>query len=250
MERQLAYMRRVSSHWAGREDKAIEHMTRNSKRVRDLLDRYRPIRDDDRVLEVGSGAMGLVFYFGTKGAVGIDPLAGHYISLFPAWQPLATTIGAPGEDIPFKDGAFDVVLSDNVIDHADNPAKIVAEITRVLKVGGILYLTVHIHHPLYHVASNVYGAMRALGSPWEVGPFADHTVHLTRASAERLFAGLPLQILSMTDNLEETKRRTAETPPRHMGDRLKRVFLKNVTFEVIATRTAGTGRASRASSFG
>jgi hypothetical protein len=33
-----------------------------------------------------------------------------------------------------------------------------------------------------------------------------------------------------------TRRRTAETPPRHPGDRLKRLFYKNVTLEVIAIR--------------
>jgi ubiquinone/menaquinone biosynthesis C-methylase UbiE len=38
------------------------------------------------------------------------------------------TVSALGECLPFPDGAFDVVLCDNVIDHAKSPAATVAEL--------------------------------------------------------------------------------------------------------------------------
>src|SRR5262249_60815876 len=91
----------------------------------------------------------------------------------------AKPIQAFGESPPFDDASFDVVLSDNVVDHARSPARIVAELVRVLAPGGILYFTVHVHHPLYGHVSRVHGAWRALGIPFEIGPFADHTVHLS-----------------------------------------------------------------------
>src|SRR3712207_7148876 len=50
-----------------------------------------------------------------------------YAVLFPAWQGRARTIAAGGEALPFDDGAFDVVLCDNVVDHATNPRRIVEE---------------------------------------------------------------------------------------------------------------------------
>ena len=72
--------------------------------------------------------------------------------------------------------------------------------------------------------------------PFEITPFADHTVHLTIESARRLFAGLPLRIARESDTIEQAKREGSGLPVRHMGDRLKRWFFKNARWEVIAVR--------------
>lgn len=45
-----------------------------------------------------------------------------------------------GENLPFKPESFDVVISNQVIEHVKDPKKCVLEIFRVLKEGGILYL--------------------------------------------------------------------------------------------------------------
>ena len=235
-ERQLEYMYRRAVKLAEREELVMTNMATRSRLVRDRLSRHRPIADEDKVLEVGSGATGLIFHFGTSDAIGIDPLADHCAILFPAWQRRARILAAEGENLPFGDGTFDVVLSDNVIDHAERPAQIVREMTRVLQPGGILYLTVNIHHPIYHLSSRLYGAWKALGLPFEVTPMADHTVHLTACAARRLVSSLPLRIVEETSTLDENRRRAAENPPRHLGDRLKRLFYKNVNLKVIAIR--------------
>jgi hypothetical protein len=75
-----------------------------------------------------------------------------------------------------------------------------------------------------------------MGVPYEVGPFADHTVHLTVAAAADLFENLPLQILSSKSNIDEARARARKHPPRHVGDRFKRVFFKNALYEVVARR--------------
>ncbi|HEY8412330.1 MAG TPA: hypothetical protein VIK76_13040, partial [Pyrinomonadaceae bacterium] len=74
------------------------------------------------------------------------------------------------------------------------------------------------------------------GVPFEIGPFADHTTHLTLDAASRLFGRLPLEILSETTNIDETRARARKQFPRHLGDRLKRVFFKNALYEVVARR--------------
>jgi hypothetical protein len=89
---------------------------------------------------------------------------------------------------------------------------------------------------MYAVAAGVHSSWRAVGVPFEVGPFADHTTHLTPEAAENLFQNLPLQILSAKSNVEDTKARARKQPPRHAGDRLKRVFFKNALYEVVARR--------------
>ena len=236
LERQLAYQQRKAVHVRGREEEIIAAMKRSSQRVRELLETFQPIKTDARVIEVGSGAHGLIFYFGSQHRIGVDPLAVSYGSLFPGWQRRASTVAAVGESLPFPDESFDVVLCDNVVDHAGSPRRIVGELVRILTPGGLLYFTVNIHHPLYAVAAGVHSGWRAVGVPYEVGPFADHTTHLTPDAAAALFHDQPLQILSATSNVDEAKARARNRPPRHVGDRLKRVFFKNALYEVVARR--------------
>ena len=236
LERQLAYQRRKAEHVRGREEEIIAAMTRTSRRVRDLLESFQPIKPDARVIEVGSGAHGLIFCFGSQLGIGVDPLAVSYGGLFPRWQGRAQTVAAVGESLPFANESFDVVLCDNVVDHAESPERIVGELVRILVPGGLLYFTVNVHHPVYAVAAGVHSGWRAVGVPLEIGPFADHTTHLTLKAAEDLFQNLPLKILSAKSNVEETRARARTQPPRHSGDRLKRVFFKNALYEVVARR--------------
>ena len=236
LERQLQYQQQKAQKVRGHEPQLISGMTQASAEVRARLQQVRHIADDARVLEVGSGAHGLIFYFGSPNGIGVDPLAHHYASLFPEWQGKAATVGACGEALPFPDRAFDVVLCDNVVDHAESPAQIVAEILRVLAPSGLLYFTVNVHHPIYSLASGIHGIWQRLGVRYEVGPFADHTVHLTIPRARELFRRQPLRIVKETTNLEVAKARAHRTRARHAGDRLKRVFFKNAVYEVIAVR--------------
>lgn len=236
LERQLAYQQHKAEHVRGHEEEMISAMKRSSQRVRNVLEKFQPISPDARVIEVGSGAHGLIFYFGAKNGIGVDPLAVSYGSLFPHWQNCATTVAAVGESLPFADRSFDVVICDNVVDHAESPAKIVAELTRILIPGGLLYFTVNVHHRVYAIAAGMHSGWRAFGLPYELGPFADHTTHLTLEAAEELFRDLPLQIVSSKSNIDEARARARKQPPRHVGDRLKRVFFKNALYEVVARR--------------
>ncbi|HET9478257.1 MAG TPA: class I SAM-dependent methyltransferase [Pyrinomonadaceae bacterium] len=236
LERQLEYQQNKAANLRGREDEVILAMQRSSGRVRELLEQFQPIADDARVIEVGSGAHGLIFYFGTNRGVGVDPLAVSYRNLFPRWQSRVPTIAAIGEQLPFPDQTFDVVICDNVIDHAESPSRIVTELVRILKPAGLLYFTVNVHHPVYAVAAGVHSGWRALGVPYEIGPFADHTTHLTLSAATELFKKLPLEILSEKSNIAEARARARKQPARHMGDRVKRVFFKNALYQVVGKR--------------
>jgi SAM-dependent methyltransferase len=236
LKRQLEYQRLKATKVQGHESGVIAAMREHSAAVRSKLAAVRPLSADLRVLEVGSGAHGLIFFFDATDRLGIDPLADEYRSLFPAWQEGTRTVAAFGEDLPFENASFDVVLCDNVVDHAECPRQIVKEISRVLKPGGLLYFTVNVHHPIYEIAGRLHAGWRALRIPFEITPFADHTVHLTLAAAKALFAGLPLRTVRQSDTIDQTKRESGVIPIRHLGDRLKRWFFKNARLEVIAVR--------------
>jgi len=240
LERQLDYQQRKAKLVPGREAEIILAMKRKSEQARELLEKFQPIESDARVIEVGSGSNGLIFYFGARNGIGVDPLAVSYASLFPQWQRGALTVAAAGEKLPFADASFDVVLCDNVIDHAEAPEIIVKELVRILAPKGLLYFTVNVHHSLYAVAAQAHATWKAVGLPFEVGPFADHTIHLTPMAAKNMFQDLPIQVLSEKSGIDEAKERARKLPPRHVGDRLKRLFYKNALFEVVARKETGT----------
>src|SRR5262245_41587410 len=106
LERQLEYQQRKARSVAGREPEIIAAMQKSSKRVRDLLSSYKSIDDRARVVEVGSGAHGLIFYFGVHPGIGVDPLAVEYARLFPVWQRQASTVALFGEQLPFPRWKF------------------------------------------------------------------------------------------------------------------------------------------------
>ena len=236
LERQLDYQKRKAQFVPGREPEIIRGMERSAKRVRDLLESFKPIDKDARVIEVGSGAHGLIFYFGAHCGIGVDPLAVSYASLFPQWQRCVPTVAAFGERLPFADETFDVVICDNVVDHAESPETIVQELVRILVPGGMLYFTVNVHHAIYSIAAQAHSAWKAGGLPFEIGPFADHTTHLTPSAAKTMFHNLPIKILSEKHGIIEAKKLAQRLRPRHPGDLLKRIFYKNAVFEIVAEK--------------
>ena len=54
----------------------------------------------------------------------------------------STSINCVGNalNLPFADGAFEIVLSQETVEHVPDPFRAVREMARVLRSGGILYL--------------------------------------------------------------------------------------------------------------
>ncbi len=236
LARQLEYQEHKAASLAGHESGMVRENFVRAQQIRKLLDTVKPFDTSDSILEVGSGAHGLVFGFGASFGVGIDPLAVDYKRLFGTLQSNAKTVAAIGEELPFADAAFDVVLSDNVIDHAERPLVIVAELIRVLKPGGLLYFTVNIHHPIYNFASHLHGAWNAVGIKLELSAFADHTIHLTEERIASAFAGQPLDIVTRRSTIGETRSSQRSAKISSPDSLLKNMFFKNALFELIAKK--------------
>jgi SAM-dependent methyltransferase len=242
--RNVVYQTAKANAIAGREEAVIDGMRRSSGRVLSTVAAHVNVAAP-RVLEVGSGAHGLIFYFDSAGLrVGIDPAAVEYSTLFPLWQRRAITAAAAGEALPLRTASFDVVLCDNVIDHALHPRAIVSELVRVLRPGGVLYFTVNVHHPIYTIASLLHGAWNALGVRFEIGPFADHTLHLTPRRAKRWIHSVALRVLAESVAPGEARAKARRSPVRHPGDYVKRLFFKNAVYEVVAVRDESAHGAS------
>ena len=102
------------------------------------------------VLEIGSGPVGLIAFLEASTRIAIDPLCEFY-STQPALveyrNPDVKYENVKGEHIPYEDESFDMIIIENVIDHVENAGGVMEEIFRLLKPGGVLYLTVNLHPP-------------------------------------------------------------------------------------------------------
>jgi len=101
-----------------------------------------------RVLEIGSGPIGIVSFLRWGTCVALDPLDDFYRGnsmLTKLRRPDVTYIRGIGESLPFEASDFSLVIVDNVIDHSQTPGKILDEVHRVLTKNGVLYLMVNIH---------------------------------------------------------------------------------------------------------
>lgn len=85
------------------------------------------------VLDIGCGTGGDIVELGDERAVGLDPS-----------QMMCTTAASRGvivcrgeaTTLPFRDGMFDGVRADRVLQHLEDPQRAIAEMVRVLKGGG------------------------------------------------------------------------------------------------------------------
>ena len=133
------------------------------------------------VLDVGAGDGRYLRFFQSRlsGAV----VVGCEISLTRAQRMRAkglSVVVARAEELPFRDGAFDLVTLVEVIEHTQSPAHCVEEVRRVLRPGGRLALTT----PNYPV-KRLYDARAAVRAR-DVRRFRDDPTHISPLSARRL----------------------------------------------------------------
>lgn len=93
-----------------------------------------------RLLDVGCGQKPYAPLFA--------PYASAYVGVDPVANPHADLRG-PVEALPVEDGSFDLVLCNQVLEHADDPPLAVRELHRALAPGGRLLLSTHGTH-VYH----------------------------------------------------------------------------------------------------
>jgi SAM-dependent methyltransferase len=90
----------------------------------------------------------------------------------PRSAPLEFAIGDVCHGLPFSSNQFDLVFSINSLEHFDQPGAALAEMLRVTKPGGLIYLT---FAPLYHSPWGLH-ASRRLGMPYPQHLFSEQTI--------------------------------------------------------------------------
>lgn len=119
------------------------------------------------LLDLGSGIGGYSRVFGEAGArvTSLDLMADRISS-----QEYGAAVSASATAIPLADNSFDIVFCASLIEHVEKPEAVIAEIERVLKPGGICYLSFppfysprggHEYAPFHYFGENI--ALRLVG---------------------------------------------------------------------------------------
>jgi SAM-dependent methyltransferase len=106
-----------------------------------------------KLLEIGSGygvSLALMLQRFGVNATGVEPASQGFEESFRCARAVLEAnqldpmrvVDAAGESLPFDDASFDVVYSNNVLEHTSKPAQVLREAVRVLKPGGTLYVEV------------------------------------------------------------------------------------------------------------
>jgi SAM-dependent methyltransferase len=123
-----------------------------------------------------------------------------------AHQMAEQVVCGAGEDLPFLDNTFDLVLSHEVLEHVRDDRQALAEIVRTLRPGGRLVLFVpHRGYPfethgIYWSGKYRFGnipLVNYLPDHWR-NRLAPHVRVYTRAGLQHLLTGLPIQVITQT----------------------------------------------------
>ncbi|MBU2663980.1 class I SAM-dependent methyltransferase [Actinoplanes bogorensis] len=100
------------------------------------LENYQDLRDQ-LVLDVGGGPGFFAAAFGKAGAryVRLEPEAGDMA----LEKDDVATLKASGMELPIRTGSIDVCYSSNVLEHVPDPPRMLDEMVRVTRPGGLIY---------------------------------------------------------------------------------------------------------------
>ena len=154
-----AYVGKVNS----KNSAEIDHFKKNYKRnpsssyYKKLPIIKQNVPDGSLTLDVGCGPYdGLCDFAGEN--FFLDDIIDFYIEELDA-EYSGTPVHAKVEVMPFRENTFDFIYSINMIDHVDDMPEALAEMHRVLKIDGIIYMQSYYNsHPLLPSEPGVFDA--------------------------------------------------------------------------------------------
>ncbi len=180
----------------------IDMQTRDAAATVERLKPYLALTPETRTLQIGCTPRARIHrLLGKRSA--IDPLADFFLATWSeAMDPAVDFRNGMGEDLPWGNDEFDLVICTNTLDHCEAPHTVAREILRVLKPdGGLILFAVH-----------VFGRLGAKLHSGPLGPLLDrHHPHAwTREQARELFdiPGSGVEVTIIEERLRQIQSRS------------------------------------------
>jgi ubiquinone/menaquinone biosynthesis C-methylase UbiE len=123
-------------------ERVAEHASRQVELVREQLRSFVVPRGDERALDVGTGAGTLALALAplVREVVGIDLVPALLERARAAAPENASFVEGDATSLPFELGSFDLVCTRRTLHHILRPERAVAEMTRVTRLGGRIFV--------------------------------------------------------------------------------------------------------------
>lgn len=172
-----------------------------------LIKKFAPVTKHLKIIDIGCGTgknVEVFSRFGESWGIDTSPAA----IAFCKKRGLSNIVLSEGEKTPFENNSFDVVTMLDVLEHADDQ-KVIAEIKRILKPGGIVIANV----PAYQF----------MWSQWDT--VLHHKRRYTTETLKKLLVsgGFQLELVSFSQSFLLF--------PVYIIRRLKEIWYKNKTYE-------------------
>ena len=124
------------------------------------------------IFELGCGNGSTAAYLASKGysIVGVDPSQSGIEIAKANYPQCRLELGSSEEDLPAQFGAFDIVLSLEVVEHVFSPRRYASVVGELLKPGGIAIVSTPYHSYIKNLALALTGKMdQHFTALWEGG---------------------------------------------------------------------------------
>jgi ubiquinone/menaquinone biosynthesis C-methylase UbiE len=139
-----------------------KYYIKKAEYLKNILIKYKKIDSRTKFLQIGCACADIINYLDIGEKYSIDPLADFYKSHFKLDYKKSRLISGMGEKLPYADNNFDVIILANVLDHTQNPKKVLSEVNRVLKRDGLLYFENHFYQKGFLILSKFYSQVKRL----------------------------------------------------------------------------------------
>ncbi len=134
--------------WKGKYVGGGDGYAKQCQLVMDVLKKYTEIEQSTKVLQIGCGPEDVIHHWEVGITYAIDPLIDYYNDLAILKTGSVEHHSGRGEEMPYSDDFFDIVIINNVLDHVQDPGKVISEIGRCLKKNGYLYISTNVRNKL------------------------------------------------------------------------------------------------------
>lgn len=147
------------------------------KRYHQLLDKFEKHRQTNRILDIGAGCG---FFMETAKKRGWEVTGTEFSKNSIAACKNSNTELVFGElsEIELPESHFDIVINLEVIEHINNPVPFVSEIERILRKGGLVYITTPNFNAIHRYR---------LRSKYDVISYPNHLCYFTKKTLKQLF---------------------------------------------------------------